>query len=260
MKEIDAKNVIVCAFAYFTWIGVSVIGIQLCLHYSGLMATWSLKNNFLFASAITFFYQYSITCMMLLAVIYFTLKTWNELIDDFLSYKDEYHMKFGTKLNHCELIRLSARIQDRICDTLDCYSSCFQLVILTLLLEFFYMSLLALFNLLSLIITKNITTVYFVILVGLWCLQFLPLVLWLTSFSNLIENEGQRLDDLIDKLLTLSNRTGGTKKRVNAIHLQAHHRPPIVCCRFFKINWYLFFDILCAIMNYFIILIQMYDA
>lgn len=257
----DAKAVILKVILYFSWVGISTIGIELCLYYSGLMESWSLKNNFLFGFPICFFYIFSTSCMMLIALIFFTIKTWNELVLQFLSNDDdEYYVKFGVNLTNSELIRLCANFHLTIWDTMNQFSRSFRLNILAFLLQFFYMSLMTLFNLLSLIISQNVTLFFFVSLVGLWFLQYLPFVFWMTSYSSAIEEEGVTLDNSIERLLKSSDRLGGIEKRVNAIHIQTQTQNLVLCCIFFKLDWYLIFSILCAIMNYFIILIQMYDA
>lgn len=257
----DAKAIILNTFLYFSWVGVSTIGIQLCLYYTGLMDSWSLKNNFLFGFPVCLFYMFSTSCMMLIALIYFTIKTWNELVLRFLSNDDdEDYVKFGVNLSNSQLIQLCSKFHLTIWDTMNQFSTSFRLNILVFLLQFFYMSLMTLFNLLSLIISQNSTLFFFVLLVGLWFLQYLPFVFWMTSYSSAIEDEGATLDDSIERLLKSSDRLGGIEKRVNAIHIHNQNQNLVLCCVYFKLDWYLIFSTLCAIMNYFIILIQMYDA
>lgn len=204
---------------------------------------------------IVLFYQYNIASMTLISIIYFEFKAWNMLLIDHLKKDDKISISKDLKL-----MRLSAIFHYKLCEALDAFSSLFFLSMMTFFFECFYMFLLTLFNMLAFVLNPSSSAAYFSVLTSCWCLQYVPFILWMTSFASFIKNEGKAMGNLVDQLYMRDKGCIGRKQRAFAFTLQSAHSSPIIYCSIFPLDWKLLFDILYGVFNYFIILIQMYDV
>jgi hypothetical protein len=242
---------LVAGISYFTLIVVCLVAIQVSLLNSGLMEYWSLRNNFIFGIQMSLFYVYNICCALLLSIIYSLTKGWNSILNE--------HVKQNF-FNSLKFMRLSGIFHIKICEIADLFSNIFFLNMLTFFMQSFYMCLMSSFNILNLIISPNSTRVYFAVLTSSWFIQFFPYVIWMTLFSNLLIEEGKRMMDLMNRIHLNDRKMKGKHQRMIVFHQQSFHNIPIVYCWFFPLDWTLFFSMMCGILNYFIILIQMYDV
>lgn len=147
---------------------------------------------------------------------------------------------------------------DKICDCLERLKIGYTVNTVGFLMHFSFFTILNVYSVLSYFLKANvgIHDMHHCILTTSWEIYYAPFVVWTFVISNLIISEGKRIGIIIRKLCYKSQHKEKFQKRASILLLQLHHRPPLVSCGVFVIDWKLLFQLIGACFSYLVIIIQ----
>lgn len=148
---------------------------------------------------------------------------------------------------------------DTLCDVFEEISSFFLLNIFFYLIGFVYFNTFCLYIGYILFLSPNYKLVFFLIITLMWVFYYLAPVIWIVTFSSLIDREGIRTADLIQQLSVKCQNLKSLESSEIVMQMVTHRRPKI-SCGLFDLSWKFFFALLGSIFSFGIILIQFYDV
>lgn len=217
----------------------------------GIFDSYSNRDKVFFLSSVFSNMLFGSTLMMILSCACHQLEALNTLLGNFLQ-DEEILLKM-------RLLKKVPIIYDKLCDIFDNISKFYLLSMVGFLFGFTYFNIFFIYEVCLLFQVQSKELFYFLGSSVLWNLYYGPFVLFITISASLIEKEGIKTVDIVQKLIRAFGNSKDSKRLI-ILHQQSLHRRPKVSCELFELNWSFFFTILAGIFSFSIILIQFYDV
>lgn len=157
----------------------------------------------------------------------------------------------------CRLIKIAAKLYDKICDTTELINSYFTLNMISNCIQFTFVIIFFSFGIFHYMmdVNSNNNQLLYSFVTFTWILYFSMPVIWMIIISSWIKNESELTIQLFHKLIILRNHESITRN-VKLATLQLSHRKPQISCELFDIDWTLTLSIFGTTISYVVILIQ----
>lgn len=149
-------------------------------------------------------------------------------------------------------------IVDKICDCLEGLKVGYTINTVAYLLQFSFSTIMTVYSVLAFLFKRNSgpRDLEHCILIISWEIYYVYFVAFVFVVANLISKEGKRICLTIQELRYKCQQNAKFHKRAALMLLQMHHRPPLVSCGVFVIDWKLLFQLMGACFSYLVIIIQ----
>lgn len=207
--------------------------------------------EFLFLINYFFYMALNITYVLVLLAVYARLHGINlyleQQIKDVIIVNDEI----------CSLIKMAARLYDKICDSTELINSYFSFNMISSCIQFTFVIIFFSFGIFHHLVdvNSNNNQLLYSVVTFTWILYFSMPVVWIIIISSWIKNESELIVQLFHKLSMLRNHKS-IIRNVELVTLQMFHRKPLISCVLFDIDWTLALSIFGTTISYVVILIQ----
>lgn len=157
----------------------------------------------------------------------------------------------------CDLIKIAARLYDKLCDTTELINSYFSLNMISNCIQFTFVIIFFSFGIYNYMIdvNSNNNQLLYSVVTFTWILYFSMPVMWIIIISSWIKNESESTVQLLHELIILRNHKS-VRRNVELATLQFSQRKPLISCELFDIDWTLTLSIFGTTISYVVILIQ----
>lgn len=195
-------------------------------------------------------FSYEIYCVGFMITLY-TIYNRLALINDFLQTQEDSNEENAEKA-----FKTVAMFIDKICEVLESTKFCFALNNIIYIFQYLFFSVLGIYSFISFYYSQQIGTFYnvYVIMNLLWGFYYFLFIFWTFFFSEMIKREGKRTEKLLQKLICKNDQM--THRAAQLLHLQLHHRRPIVEWGIFTIDAKAAFHFWGLSFSYLIIILQ----
>lgn len=211
----------------------------------------SLADSLIIFFNLLMYTQFCSTMMVMLACSYCMLRRLNRQLEE--------NLVNPTCVLSPKLVKSTARMYNKLCDTYEAISLFYFVNFMLYLLAFTYFAIYACYSAYIFLRNPNLDILLFMLTSLWWLFFYSPCVLWMITFSSWIQQESHRTVDIMELMMRPTTDLR-TDRDVQLFSLMVSHRAPNISSGLFVLDWKMFFKMLGGIFSFSVIAIQFYDV